>query len=228
MADAEEKARQEKIAAARKRVEEMKKRRNMQSGQSAKPEPQDAGPAPGDEAQDKPPSAVVDGPDGDASPSPTQSLAQQSKIRSTSFRAGSGSGPVSPAPFSPDGDTAPDIYRKHVARIEELEKENKRLAKEAADAERRWKKAEDALSDLREADGDNGQARGEPDKDERTEKLEDEIASLQRQNAQLQQQVSRGGHGHHRPSVSSASPSTELQAELEAKTATIESMEIEM
>lgn len=57
--------------------------------------------------------------------------------------------------FSPDGDTAPDIYRKQAARIEELEKENKRLAKEASDGERRWKKAENELEDIRDADGDS-------------------------------------------------------------------------
>lgn len=90
--------------------------------------------------------------------SPTQStapqLAQQSKARSASFRRPSNSGPLSPGLFSPDGETAPDIYRKHVARIEELEKENKRLAKESVGAENRWKKAEDELASLREGDAD--------------------------------------------------------------------------
>ena len=96
--------------------------------------------------------------DEDGSSSAAPSLAQQSKLRSTSFRAGSGSGPASPGPFSPDGDTAPDIYRKHVARIEELEKENKRLTKDHSDSEKRWKKAEDELADLREADGEKKKA----------------------------------------------------------------------
>jgi hypothetical protein len=104
--------------------------------------------------------------------STTPSLAQQSKARSTSFRQGSGSvmvpGPLSPtgtgaAPFSPDGETAPDIYRKHVTRIEELERENKRLAKEVADAEKRWQKAEEELADLREAEGAAKGGSGEGD-----------------------------------------------------------------
>ncbi len=101
----------------------------------------------------------------------TPSLAQQSKARSTSFRQGSISvsspaaagfngvaGPLSPAagPFSPEGETAPDIYRKHVSRIEELERENKRWKKEAAEAEKRWQRAEGELADLREADGEKG------------------------------------------------------------------------
>lgn len=87
--------------------------------------------------------------------SPTQntpSLSQQSKLRSSSFR----SGPLSPS-LSPEGETAADIYRKQVARIEDLEKENKRLAKEASDAERRYKKAEEDLADLQEADGDGSE-----------------------------------------------------------------------
>lgn len=83
----------------------------------------------------------------------------QSKMRSASFKAG---GPLSPGfPFTtPDGEgtSAADIYRKQVARIEDLEKENKRLAKEAADAEKRWQKAEGELDDLRENGGDEKKA----------------------------------------------------------------------
>lgn len=86
------------------------------------------------------------------------SLSLQSKMRSSSFRKASMSGgslsPVALKGFSPDGDTAPDIFRKQAVRIEELEKENKRLAKEAQDVEKRWQKAEEELEDLREADGD--------------------------------------------------------------------------
>lgn len=101
------------------------------------------------------------------SPSATPSLAQQSKLRSTSFRAGSipSAGALSPVPFSPDGDTAPEIYRKHVARIEELEKENKRLVKEASDSEKRWQKSEEELAVLREEDGDDDDAKGDENAD---------------------------------------------------------------
>lgn len=116
-------------------------------------------------AESKPESAAGDEPtveDASAEPpaSPnTASLPQQSKLRSSSFRAGT----VSPTgfPLSPEGETAPDIYRKQVARIEDLEKENKRLAKEASDAEKRWQKAEDELADLREADRDGSDSQVE-------------------------------------------------------------------
>ncbi|KFG81409.1 M protein repeat protein [Metarhizium anisopliae] len=247
MADAEEKARQEKIAAARKRVEQMKKKKGKKTAKKddAKEEdevPETASPNAEEQAESSElPSAdpvedkggeaaagndkaVEDEKADDQSPSETPSLAQQSKMRSTSFRAGA-AGTTSPVPFSPDGDTAPEIYRKQVARIEELEKENRKLSKEFSDSEKRWKKAEDELAELREADGDSS-AKGKANNE--TEQLKSEVASLQRQNTQLQQQVSRGsGHGH-RPSVSIATPPSELQAELDAKKSTIESMEIEI
>jgi predicted nucleic acid-binding Zn-ribbon protein len=43
-----------------------------------------------------------------------------------------------------------------MARIEELENENKRLSKEASDSEKRWQKAENELADIREADDEEG------------------------------------------------------------------------
>ena len=86
------------------------------------------------------------------------SISVQSKMRSSSFRASGG--PLSPPHgFPTDGDTAADIYRKQASRIEELEKENKRLAKEATDGQKRWKKAEEELEDLREADGDSAKGK---------------------------------------------------------------------
>ncbi|KHN96521.1 M protein repeat protein [Metarhizium album ARSEF 1941] len=239
MADADEKARQEKIAAARKRVEQMKKKKGKKNAKkddakdndeiSEIPSPNVEGqaetsePPVTDRAEDND-KTVEDEKTDDQSPSATPSMAQQSKMRSTSFRAGT-SGSTSPGPISPDGDTAPDIYRKQVARIEELEKENKKLFKDFSDSEKRWKKAEDELAELREADGDSSAKGGA---NHETEQLKSEIASLQRQNTQLQQQVSRGSTHAHRSSISIATPSSELQAELDAKKSTIESMEIEI
>lgn len=85
-----------------------------------------------------------------ASPKATApSRSEQSRLRSTSFRHGvpGPSGPLSP---SADGETAADIYRKQAMRIDELERQNKRLAKDAADAEKRWQMSEDALADARD------------------------------------------------------------------------------
>jgi len=152
-------------------------------------------------------------------------------MRSSSFRHSSG-GPLSPSyGFSPEGDTAPDIHRKQALRIEELEKENKRLAKEASDGERRWKKAEEELEDLREADDESGKDAAKPVSDpgssNELEKLKAEVAALQRQNTQLQAQSSRTSRHGSSPSVS-VSVSADYEAALSSKSSTIESMEIEI
>ena len=84
------------------------------------------------------------------------SLSIQSKIRSTSFRQNSISQTSASnlPPLSPDADSVTEVYRKQAARLEELEKENKRLAKEARESEGRWRKMEEELEDLREANGE--------------------------------------------------------------------------
>ena len=96
------------------------------------------------------------------------SLSLQSKMRSSSFRRQSLSqGPLSPgangskspdlSALTPDVDSVNSIYRKQAARLDELEKENRRLAKEAQDNEKRWRKTEDELEELRDASGDVAQ-----------------------------------------------------------------------
>ena len=89
------------------------------------------------------------------------SLSIQSKMRSDSFRRASGPVPLSPSPsgakgqnlpaLSPDGDAVTEIYRKQALRLEELEKENKRLTKEAEASETRWRKSEEELEEIRES-----------------------------------------------------------------------------
>lgn len=69
------------------------------------------------------------------------SMSIQSKLRSESFRKES--------PLSPTGANDP------LQRAEELERENKRLTAEKEEAEKRWRKLEDELQELREADGDD-------------------------------------------------------------------------
>ena len=86
------------------------------------------------------------------------SLSIQSKMRSTSFRQASGGMPLSPsaaggssslAPLSPDGNAMGEIYRKQASRLDELEKENRRLTKDLEASENRWRKAEEELEELR-------------------------------------------------------------------------------
>jgi DNA repair exonuclease SbcCD ATPase subunit len=87
------------------------------------------------------------------------SLSVQSKIRSSSFR-NSISSTVSPGsaikspplpPLAPDDEQIHEVFRKQAARLEDLEKENKRLEKEFNNANTRRQKAEDQLEELRES-----------------------------------------------------------------------------
>ncbi|KAL2073453.1 hypothetical protein VTL71DRAFT_10777 [Oculimacula yallundae] len=253
MAD-EDTAKAEKLAAAKKRVEQMKKQKQKKAG-AKKEEKQEATPEPTkpedktDPTTDKNPPThgsndnadvisgdTKDGEDTDPKPDSEMpqwepSLSLQSKMRSSSFRQSSG-GPLSPSyGFSPEGDTAPDIHRKQAARIEELERENKRLAKEATDGERRWKKAEEELEDIREADDGSAKQGAEaitnPVATGELEKLKAEVAALQRQNTQLQAQSSRLSRHGSSPSVSTTVPA-DYEAALQSKSSTIESMEIEI
>ncbi|KAL8404002.1 hypothetical protein RB594_009033 [Gaeumannomyces avenae] len=236
MADADEKAKAERLAAAKKRVEQMKAKKAKKAGGSSKKATEEEA-APKEKSEPPPAEAAADADDDsgavkedddEAEEAAAQpSAAEQSKARSLSFRKQSLSAGTAPPPLpSPGlGESAPEIYRKYVTRIEELEKENKRLAKESADAEKRWQKAEDELADLRDGEGDDAAAagKGAGGSDGEVEKLKAEIASLQRQNAQLQARR----HGHS-PSISAGTPPQELTEQLAARTATIETMELEM
>lgn len=113
------------------------------------------------------------------------SLSIQSKMRSSSFRKTSisqGSAP-SPAalktppqslpPLTGDGESVHEVFRKQSTKIEELEKDNKRLEKELSDATVRWRKTEDQLEDLREASVDGAELR------EQLKQAEEKVASIE-------------------------------------------------
>ncbi|KFY35907.1 hypothetical protein V494_05491 [Pseudogymnoascus sp. VKM F-4513 (FW-928)] len=257
MADAEAKAKAEKLAAARKRVEQLKQKKGKKEGASSKK--QEAA-ASAEESKDKAEATPAETPDVEAtkateddksaspeedtskaiddagSPPPASghrarqpSLSVQSKMRSSSFRQGSGPGPLSPPILSPEGgDTAPEIHRRQQAKIEELERENKRLAKETSESERRWKKAEEDLEELREADTESKTEGATTPSSDEAQKLKSQVASLERQNAHLQAQVSRPNRHGSSPSVSHTSPPSDLAAELASKSTTIETMELEI
>lgn len=78
------------------------------------------------------------------------SLSVQSRMRSDSFRRGQADGgPTSPTPASATGEGMNEIYKKQAARIDELERENKRLQHES----REWQEKEEELERLREERG---------------------------------------------------------------------------
>ncbi|KAJ9269197.1 hypothetical protein DTO212C5_4692 [Paecilomyces variotii] len=168
------------------------------------------------------------------------SISVQSKMRSSSFRNSSvsfGSSSPNPLasikspplpPLTPDGDSVQEVYRKQASRIEELEKENKKLEKDLEEANGRWKKTEEQLEDLREASVDVAELKDKLSKAEEraseVEKLKVEISSLQRQNSHL--------HKTHKSTASiagtSQSPPSDLVQQLESKSSTIEAMELEI
>ena len=192
------------------------------------------------------------------------SMSVQSRMRSTSFRkssgayvptsptsAGTGKGPALPA-LSPGGDSVTEIYRKQASRLEELERENKRFARELEAAEERWHRSEEELEELREgnlqvaelraragrADAKDGETtklvgtppRTQPKPSTLTPAQKSELVALQRQNAHLQSTA----HRSHRRSTSPGQLSpqdasaADLQAQLDSKASTIESMELEI
>lgn len=161
-------------------------------------------------------------------------------MRSTSFRRTQGAQvPTSPSlngsksPILNPEDDVTEIYRKQAARLDELEKETKRLTKAHLDAETRYKRAEEELEDLRETSSEMASLKSKVSQSaslaDEVAKLKSENASLQRQNSQLQSQSARTTRHASSPSVS-ASPaaSSDLQAQLESKSSTIESMELEI
>ena len=121
-----------------------------------------------------------------AKPAPNRqpSLSLQSRMRSSSFRRTSISqGPLSPSAnsvkspilplLSPDADSVTEIYRKQAGRLDELERENKRLAKDLSETEGRWRTTEEELEELREASGEVAELKARAEKvDAKNEEIE--------------------------------------------------------
>jgi predicted nucleic acid-binding Zn-ribbon protein len=161
-------------------------------------------------------------------------------MRSDSFRKTSTAGPLSPTAaaealpsLTPDGETMNDIYRKQAIRLEELDRENKRLEKEARDGEKRWRRSEEELEELREASGEASALKAQV---KRSEEARTEITTLKAEIAALQRQAQQRGHSQSvsksRPSIPESGDTTgspdSLRREIESKDSTIADMELEI
>ena len=169
------------------------------------------------------------------------SLSIQSRMRSDSFRRISIAGPLSPSTatgglpaLTPDSETMNDVYRKQALRLEELEKDNKRLGKEARDGEARWRRSEEELEELREASGEASALKAQA---KRAEEAQTEVMKLKAEIAALQRQLQQRGHSQSvsksvRPFVPESSDTTgsldTLRREIESKASTIADMELEI
>lgn len=118
------------------------------------------------------------------------SLSLQSKMRSSSFRKTSIShGATSPPPIAslkspplpplnPDGDSVHEVFRKQAARLDELEKDNRRLEKELEDANARRRRTEEQLEDLRDTSVE-------------VVELKDKLGKAEEKTAEIEKLVSR-------------------------------------
>ncbi|CAI6332317.1 unnamed protein product [Periconia digitata] len=249
MAD-EDKEKAEKVAAAKKRYEQLKKQKAKKAGGVKKKEDKAEADPSSSAAPDKTEEKTEELPTtepietGVVSPDPVEddepselpstkqkhgrkpSVAVESRQRSASFYRGGASGtPTSPTAVTPGGGVTGDIYREQAQKIEELEKENKRLAGEVEEGQARWKKGEDELEELREGRADAALA---TERGKEADKLKTEVESLKRQLSQVQSQTSKNTR-----KASTASPGhnasvDDLNAQVASKSATIESLELEM
>jgi hypothetical protein len=103
------------------------------------------------------------------------SVSVQSKLRSESFRKASGNQtPTSPTLKSPtipplsSSEGAQEVFKKQASRIDELEKENKKLQAESNEAQGRWRKLEEELQELREASSDSVELKSKAEQADKT------------------------------------------------------------
>ncbi|KAK4556849.1 hypothetical protein LTR86_005829 [Recurvomyces mirabilis] len=231
MADAEaEKA--EKLAAAKKRFEQLKKEQakktkktgkkksDKEAAGDAKPDDviesahvEDAGDATTavDDKTTGADDAQADGEEDVTEKSELErqpSLPIQSKQRSESFRQG-GAGP---------GAEVQDLYKKQAARIEELEKESKAYREQQEEGAARLAKVEEELESVREEGSDVAELKS---KARETDKLKEELAGVQRQLTQAQT-AAKGSNRR----MSTVTP--HHSQELASKTSAMESLELEL
>ncbi|KAF4554969.1 Hypothetical protein D9617_3g020380 [Elsinoe fawcettii] len=246
MADAEDKEKAEKLAAAKKRFEELKKKqqKGKKGGAKKKEDKAEESAAKTEDAaevnnvEDESKADNTDDVSGEAAdaaseakddagkpiPTRTPSVTLQSRQRSESFRKGSTSsgGLKSPALPSVDSEAeVQELYRKQAARIEELERQLESLSI----TETKLKKTEEELEQLREGSDDVAELKSKAAQAEERaaelEKLKTELSSTQRQLSQAQASASNRRK-------SSAGVPSDLTAQLASKTSTIESLELEL
>ncbi|OQO09894.1 hypothetical protein B0A48_04248 [Cryoendolithus antarcticus] len=201
MADAD-KEKAEKVAAAKKRYEQIKKQKAKEGKKSTATSSKKDTKATEDVIEDavEEPSAETAKGDanGDTVADETASLPQQSKQRSESFRLGS----------------------QQATRIEELEKENAALKKRAQASDERLVKVEEERDGLAESSGDvatlTSKAKG-------SDELKVELAAAKRELEQAKKDGAVKGVTRRQSGIS-----PDLAQELERKTSLVDGLELEL
>ncbi|KAF1927688.1 uncharacterized protein M421DRAFT_421528 [Didymella exigua CBS 183.55] len=256
MAD-EDKDKAEKVAAAKKRYEQLKKQKAKKAGGAKKKDKKDeaeateapaeapATSAPAEEKAEDAPFEPADLPTETAEPGspvsadddePTDlpvpkpshgrkpSVAVESRQRSEDFYR-SGAGPMSPTGLIPGGGVSSEIYREQVQKIGELEMEKIKLAAEVEEYKTKWEKDEEELEEFRE---NKGEAAIALEKSKQADKLMSEVESLTRQLSQLRTQTEKSTRRASAASPSQTESIDDLNAQITSKSATIESLELEI
>ncbi|EME48798.1 hypothetical protein DOTSEDRAFT_67746 [Dothistroma septosporum NZE10] len=205
MAD-EDKEKAEKLAAAKKRFEQLKKEQAKKGKKGSKKKADKVDEAKAEDAADDANEETAnadakgdeDDNNGDAAVETAQDVSEsaQSKQRSESFRHAT----------------------SQTARIDELERENKALKEQHEQESARLTKAEEELDSLREGNSELAELRS---KAKEAERLDTSLAAVQRQLSQAQQ-AAKGPTRRQ----SGATPDTGQQ--LASKTAAIESLELDI
>ncbi|KAK4634133.1 hypothetical protein CLAFUW4_01752 [Fulvia fulva] len=205
MAD-EDKEKAEKLAAAKKRFEQLKKEQAKKGKKGSKKKADKADEAKAEEAVDDAneeaasanAKADENDNDGEVETEAAHDVSEpsQSKQRSESFRQAT----------------------SQTARVEELEKENKALKEQHEQESTRLTKAEDELDSLREGNSKLAELRS---KAKEADSLKTELAAVQRQLSQAQQ-AAKG------PARRQSGATPDISEQLASKTSTIESLELDM
>jgi hypothetical protein len=120
--------------------------------------------------------------------------------------------------FKSPGAEVQELYRKQASRIEELEKENKTLKQQEEDSKSRSAKLEEEVESLR---GDSSETVKLRSKAKEADRLTEELATTQRQVAQLQAAAKA-------PARKASGTDSALAGQLASKTTTIEQLELEI
>jgi chromosome segregation ATPase len=120
--------------------------------------------------------------------------------------------------FKNPGAEVQELYRKQASRIEELEKENKALKQQGEDGKSRSSKLEEELESLREVSSEAVKLRS---KAKEADRLTEELATTQRQVAQLQAAAKA-------PVRKASGTDSALAGELASKLTIIEQLELEI
>jgi hypothetical protein len=196
--------------------------------EKTEPEAEASTAAPVEEAKDEAP-AEIEGEEAveDSATSPDSarpsharqpSVSVQSKLRSESFRKGSTSQtPTSPtiksptSPFLSSGEGAQEVFKKQASRIDELEKENKKLQVESQDAQGRWRKLEEELQELREASSDTVELKSKVEQADKTaQELEKLVEFSPRVLSQRRHSTDNGNRSLKSPPSSARIPNSNL------------------